>query len=111
MHHNTQRYHYDVIWSEEDQEYVGLCTEFPSLSWLDASAAAALHGIQQLIVSCVDDLHDQGEPIPEPLSATSVPKDKKIIIRLYPTEVTSDYPVDSRWNHAVSSPQPVSMTP
>ena len=28
------KYTYRVTWSEEDQEYVGLCLEFPSLSWL-----------------------------------------------------------------------------
>jgi len=28
------RYTYRVIWSEEDCEHVGLCAEFPSLSWM-----------------------------------------------------------------------------
>ena len=28
------RYTYRVTWSEEDKEYVGLCAEFHSLSWL-----------------------------------------------------------------------------
>lgn len=36
---------YRVIWSEEDGEYVGLCAEFPSLSWLAPSQAEALSGI------------------------------------------------------------------
>jgi hypothetical protein len=31
----NNRYPYRVTWSEDDQEYVGLCAEFPSLSWLD----------------------------------------------------------------------------
>ena len=26
------RYTYRVTWSEDDQEYVGLCAEFPNLS-------------------------------------------------------------------------------
>ena len=30
----NDRYTYRVTWSEEDEEYVGLCAEFPSLSWL-----------------------------------------------------------------------------
>jgi hypothetical protein len=25
---------YQVTWSEDDNEYVGLCAGFPSLSWL-----------------------------------------------------------------------------
>ena len=38
----NDRYTYRVTWSEEDNEYVGLCAEFPSLSWLAANPEAAL---------------------------------------------------------------------
>ncbi len=30
----NDHYTYRVTWSSEDKEYVGLCAEFPSLSWL-----------------------------------------------------------------------------
>ena len=40
---------YRVIWSEEDQEYVGLCEEYPGLSHLDPSSDRALEGITQLV--------------------------------------------------------------
>ena len=30
----NDKYTYRVTWSEEDNEHVGLCVEFPSLSWL-----------------------------------------------------------------------------
>ena len=50
------RYTSRVIWSEEDEEYVGLCAEFPSLSWLDESPEAALHGIRQLVADVVTNL-------------------------------------------------------
>ena len=33
----NDRYTYRITWSEEDMEYVGLCAEFPSLSWLAAT--------------------------------------------------------------------------
>ena len=33
---DSKRYTYRVTWSAEDNKYVGLCAEFPSLSWLDA---------------------------------------------------------------------------
>ncbi|GFO77217.1 antitoxin [Bathymodiolus platifrons methanotrophic gill symbiont] len=29
-----EKYTYRVTWSEEDGEFLGLCSEFPSLSWL-----------------------------------------------------------------------------
>ena len=38
----TDKYTFRVLWSEEDEEFVGLCAEFPSLSWLAASRDAAL---------------------------------------------------------------------
>ena len=46
---NSKPYTYRVIWSEEDQEFVGLCAEFPSLSWLDENKEAALRGIVALV--------------------------------------------------------------
>ena len=66
-----ERYAYRVIWSEEDQEHVGLCAEFPSLSWLEDSTVGALSGIQKLVKETVRDMQTQDEPIPEPLSCKS----------------------------------------
>lgn len=63
------RYTYRVTWSEEDGEYIGLCAEFASLSWLGANPEAALHGIRQVVADVVADLQKNGEPIPEPLAA------------------------------------------
>jgi hypothetical protein len=31
------RYSFSVKWSAEDEEFVGLCAELPSLSWLDST--------------------------------------------------------------------------
>ena len=45
----SNEYHYRVIWSPEDAEHVGLCSEFPSLSWLAPAPEAALTGIRKLI--------------------------------------------------------------
>ncbi len=64
----VEKYTYRVIWSEEDQEHVGLCAEFPSLSWLDTSQAAALRGIVETVRHAVDDRAKAGEPLPEPLA-------------------------------------------
>jgi len=61
----NDHYPYRVTWPEEDQEYVGLCTEFPSLGWLDSSPEKALKGIRQVIAECVADLVKNKEQIPE----------------------------------------------
>lgn len=65
----NDRYTYRVTWSPDDQEYVGLCGEFPSLSWLAATPEAALKGIRHLVGQTVADLRRTGEPVPEPLAS------------------------------------------
>ena len=65
---NIDHYTYRVTWSPEDGEHVGLCTEFPSLSWLAPTPEAALLGIRQVVTEAVADMQASGEPIPEPLA-------------------------------------------
>ena len=62
------KYTYRVMWSEEDGEYVGLCAEFPSLSWLAKTYEEALAGIRKTVTEVVKDLKSCEEPIPEPLT-------------------------------------------
>ena len=63
------RYTYCVTWSEEDQEYVGLCAEFPSLSWLDKTPEAALKGIRRVVEGIIEDMKRSGEEIPQPIAS------------------------------------------
>lgn len=62
-------YTYRVTWSEEDGEYVGLCAEFPSLSWLASTPENALKGIRQVVAEVVKDLRESGEYVPEALAS------------------------------------------
>lgn len=64
----SDRYTYRVTWSDEDGEYIGLCAEFPSLSWLADSPEAALKGIRTIVAEVVADMRSNNEPVPEPLS-------------------------------------------
>jgi predicted HicB family RNase H-like nuclease len=64
----NDRYTYRVTWSEEDNEYVGLCVEFPSLSWLEPSPEEALKGIRQVVAQAVADLEAREETVPEPIA-------------------------------------------
>ena len=64
----NDHYSYRVIYSAEDGEFVGLCSEFPSLSWLAGSHEAALRGIRKVVAGVIKDLRADGEPVPEPLS-------------------------------------------
>jgi predicted HicB family RNase H-like nuclease len=65
---NVEHYTYRVTWSPDDGEFVGLCAEFPSLSWLAPSRVAALEGIYKTVVEVVADMESNHEPIPDPLS-------------------------------------------
>jgi predicted HicB family RNase H-like nuclease len=73
-------YTYRVTWSEEDEEYVGLCVEFPSLSWLESSPGKALSGIRKLIAECLEDMKSTGEPPPQPLATR--PYSGKFMVRV-----------------------------
>jgi len=65
---NINHYTYRVTWSAEDNEHVGLCTEFPSLSWLAATPEKALSGIRRVVGEVVAEMTACGEPIPEALA-------------------------------------------
>jgi predicted HicB family RNase H-like nuclease len=65
---NINHYTYRVTWSQEDGEHVGLCAEFPSLSWLAPTPEKALAGIRRLVAEVVTDMQTTGEPVPDPLS-------------------------------------------
>lgn len=64
----SDKYTYRLQWSPEGGEYVGLCAEFPSLSWLDKDRDRAFAGITQLVRECVEDMEQNGEATPEPFS-------------------------------------------
>ena len=68
MTQSNNKYTYRVTWSEEDGEYVGLCAEFPSLSWLARTPEAALKGIRRLVSKVIADMIQNAEPIPDPIA-------------------------------------------
>jgi predicted HicB family RNase H-like nuclease len=65
---SLDHYTYRVTWSPEDDEHVGLCIEFPSLSWLAETPEEALAGVRKVVAEVVADLEANGELIPQPLS-------------------------------------------
>ncbi|MCI5218367.1 MAG: toxin-antitoxin system HicB family antitoxin [Candidatus Electrothrix sp. LOE2] len=64
----NDHYTYRVTWSEDDNEYVGLCSEFPSISWLAKTPESALQGIRNVVAEVVQDMLANNESIPEPIS-------------------------------------------
>jgi predicted HicB family RNase H-like nuclease len=78
----NDHYTYRVTWSADDNEYVGLCTEFPSLSWLAEEPEAALKGIRNLVADVVNDMAEDKEKIPEPLASKNY--SGKFMVRVPP---------------------------
>ena len=76
------RYTYRISWTEDDKEYVGLCIEFPSLSWLAKSPEAALKGIRAIVEEVLGDMIKNKETPPQPLSLR--PFSGKFVVRIPP---------------------------
>jgi predicted HicB family RNase H-like nuclease len=78
----NDHYTYRVTWSEADREYVALCAEFPSLSWLAKTPEAALRGIRKVVSEIVRDMKANNEQSPEPMATKNY--SGKFLIRVPP---------------------------
>ena len=78
----NDHYTYRVTWSEDDNEYVGLCAEFPGLSWLTKTQTAALKGIRNVVADVIKDMKKNGEEIPKPLAGKNY--SGKFMVRVPP---------------------------
>ena len=82
MNKEIDRYTYRVTWSEEDGEHVGLCAEFPSLSWLEKTPEKALLGIRRLVRESIADMRKNHEVAPEPIATKAF--SGKFMVRIPP---------------------------
>lgn len=64
----VEDYSYHVRWYEPDKQFVGTVDEFPSLSGMGPSLEKALREIKFVVGMVLEDLHENGEEIPEPIS-------------------------------------------
>jgi hypothetical protein len=56
----ADHFRFYVNWSDEDQEYIGTCQEFPGLSHLDVDKSKALSGIVNLVLGVLNDMSREG---------------------------------------------------
>ena len=78
----NDRYTYRITWSEDDSEYVGLCAEFPSLSWLSKTPEAALKGIRNVVADIVEHMQSTGEAVASPIAGKRY--SGKFLVRIPP---------------------------
>lgn len=79
---SAEKYTYRVMWSEDDREFVGLCSEFQSLSFLAKTQETALKGILKTVDTVMKDMKKNKEKIPEPISSRHY--SGKILVRIPP---------------------------
>ncbi len=78
----NDHYTYRVTWSADDEEYAGLCAEFPSLSWLAETPEFALKGIRDVVADVIEDMKSNEEKIPEPIAVKNY--SGKFMVRVPP---------------------------
>ena len=86
------RYTYRVIWSEDDNQLVGLCAEFPSLSYLASTPEKAIQGILKVVADVVKDMEANDEPVPEPIYSRRY--SGKFVVRV-PPEVHRQFALEA----------------
>ena len=88
----SDKYAYRVLWSDEDEEFMGLCAEFPSLSWLASSPEKAFKGIRAVVKDCISDMNKNKEELPLPLSTRKY--SGKFMVRV-PAEVHRNLAIEA----------------
>lgn len=63
-----KKYAYRIVWSPDYTLYVGLCAEFPRLSFKADTQLTALEGIIAEVEEVVDLMRQDGDIVPEPLA-------------------------------------------
>src|SRR5437667_5957028 len=69
--HKTEDYLYSVVWSDDDEAFIGRVLEFPSLAAHANTQEAALREIRSVVRYALEDLAESREVAPEPLSKRS----------------------------------------
>jgi hypothetical protein len=64
----ADKYTYRLLWDEDKERYLGVCSEFPSLRYEALSTTDALAGIERRVADELSDLAKHRKPHPEPLA-------------------------------------------
>lgn len=66
MKQAASAYAYSVQWSPDDACWIGRCSSFGLLAAHGDTASAALDEIRAVVAYVLEDLWENGEPIPDP---------------------------------------------
>lgn len=65
---SADKYTYRLLWDEDKERYLGVCSEFPGLVYEATSTVDALEGIQRRVADELADLLRDQKPVPKPLA-------------------------------------------
>lgn len=68
MEYRPEDYSYTVMWSDEDDAFIGRVSEFPSLAAHGSTQEKALREVRKVVGYVLEELTEEKEPIPLPLS-------------------------------------------
>jgi predicted HicB family RNase H-like nuclease len=69
--YKAEEYSYNVAWSDSDGVFVARVTEFPSLAAHGSSQEKALREVRSVVGHVIEDMADEGDPLPAPLGKRS----------------------------------------
>jgi predicted HicB family RNase H-like nuclease len=64
----VDHYTYRVTWSEEEQQFLGLCSEMPSLSAFADDRFEAMKQIIEVVKTSVAWIMEEGQEAPQPIA-------------------------------------------
>ena len=62
----ADKYTYRLLWNEDKERYLGVCSEFPDLKYEATSTNDALAGIQNRVAEEIESLAKLRKAVPEP---------------------------------------------
>ena len=65
---SADKYTYRLLWDEDKERYLGVCSEFPDLRYEATSTNDALAGIQNRVAEEIASLARGKKNVPEPLA-------------------------------------------
>ena len=74
------KYTFETTWSEEDEQFLGLCKEFPFLSAFGDTQEEAITQIKEVVEFSIDWMQKDGEDLPKPIGLKK--HNGKLLLRL-----------------------------
>jgi predicted RNase H-like HicB family nuclease len=74
------KYTFESTWSEEEEQFIGLCKEFPFLSAFGETQEEAINEIKEVVDFNIGWMNEDGEKLPEPIGLKK--HNGKLLLRL-----------------------------